>query len=432
MGKNFVYIIQAKKEKSFCKIGITDDLERRLKEYNSKTGTSSNNFASYLFTCEVTDAAAVEKDIKEEFYRLRETLNREIYFYNPNLFKEYVEFIKNHVLFVKEIFIEKKQALEVTKIVKKHKPSLEERGITKTDVMLQAQRVKNDEFYTRYEDVEKELLMYPPEIWWDKTVFCNCDDAVGEVEANVSPFALFFLKNFNKLKLKKLICTHYSGVVDLFHEGTKGYIFTRDGFMEIKHYLDGKKEFPKHYDGSFDHPISKKILQEEADIVCTNPPFSKSKDFWPLLIGSDKRFIVISNFTIVRYTFFIPYLQNKKVWGGYHSVDNYLNPKKELVTAAGHWFTNVPIENRPKHELLKFCNLEEIPEEHKYFDDKGVLIVKKSYIPVNYSKPFGVSARVILNGILEKGYEIFQAKEYRPYLNGNEKYPNVLVHKVKG
>jgi hypothetical protein len=118
--------------------------------------------------------------------------------------------------------------------------------------------------------------MYDKKIWKDKIVFCNCDDAVGSDTTDTSAFALYFMKNFKKLDLQKLICTHYGGGLDIFNQGRKGYIytyiFTKDGF-------EGIKEYPKNYDGSFDHPLSLKILNEEADVVCTNPPFSKAKEY---------------------------------------------------------------------------------------------------------------------------------------------------------
>ena len=103
-------------------------------------------------------------------------------------------------------------------------PSLKERGLTTKDVMQRAKRIDNDEFYTRYEDIEKELVMYPKSTWKNKTVFCNCDDAVGDEERSTSAFALYFILNFKNLGLKKLICTHYSGKVDLFNQGARGYI----------------------------------------------------------------------------------------------------------------------------------------------------------------------------------------------------------------
>jgi predicted GIY-YIG superfamily endonuclease len=41
--KQYIYIVKALLEPSKCKIGITDDLKRRLKEYNSMTGKSKDN-----------------------------------------------------------------------------------------------------------------------------------------------------------------------------------------------------------------------------------------------------------------------------------------------------------------------------------------------------------------------------------------------------
>ncbi|BDR29054.1 hypothetical protein HSHS1_18150 [Helicobacter suis HS1] len=68
-------------------------------------------------------------------------------------------------------------------------------------------------------------------------MFCNCDDAIGERRdyTDSSAFALYFLRHFFRLKLKKLICTHYGSQQDLFNAGVKGYIFTKEGAHEIKH-----------------------------------------------------------------------------------------------------------------------------------------------------------------------------------------------------
>ncbi len=77
--KKFVYIVQASKETTVCKIGIKGNLERRLEEYNSMTGKSADNYYEYLFTCEVQDAMQVENDIKKEFADLRERSKKEMY-----------------------------------------------------------------------------------------------------------------------------------------------------------------------------------------------------------------------------------------------------------------------------------------------------------------------------------------------------------------
>jgi predicted GIY-YIG superfamily endonuclease len=421
--KQYIYIVQASLEPSKCKIGKTNDLERRLKEYNNMTGKSKENIYQYLFTCEVKNMTQVENDIKEKFSSLREEKSKEIYFFNKDLFKHYVTFIKIHNMFVKEIFIKTEPKKQITKIVKRTTPTLEERGISKRDVMQRAKRVDNDEFYTRYEDVEKELEMYPKSTWKNKTIFCNCDDAVDtDDNRNTSAFPLFFLKNFQELQIKKLICTHYSGVVDLFNQGAKGYIFTKDGFKEFK-------EYPEGYNGSFDHSISIKILKEEADIVCTNPPFSMAIDYWKLLIGSGKKFLIVSNEVITISTAFILYFQNNKVWAGFNEIKWFLNPKKEMVRAPAFWFTNITIKNRPKHKQLKIIPLKEIPDKYKKYDDSGVLLVDNGFIPSDYKKPIAVSTRPIINGILEVGYEIINEKEYTPYVNGKKCFKRVLVQK---
>jgi hypothetical protein len=424
MAKQYVYISPAAQEPAACKIGITcRDLKERLNDYNSQTGRSKNNMHQYIFTCEVKNMKQVETDIKNKFRHLREDPNSEMYFYNEELFKDYVKLIKSHKMFVKEILIKPDDKKEIVKIIKRTTPSLEERGLTYQRVMQKAQKLNNDEFYTRYEDVEKELDMYDKRIWKSKVVFCNCDDAVDKDKRQTSAFPLYFLRNFQKLGIKKLISTHYSGVVDLFNQGPQGYIFTKSGYKEIYNRPDG-------YTGSFDDPLSLKILNEEADIVCTNPPFSKMIDFWDIIINSGKKFIIISNIANPITKAYIPYFKNNNVWAGYNRVDWYLNPKKELTEASGHWYTNISIKDRPKYKQLKIVPLKDIPEKYKKFDDEKTLLVDNNYIPNDYKKPFAVSAYPLLSGILEKGYKIIQDKEYYPYINGKKRFARVLVQKI--
>jgi hypothetical protein len=327
-------------------------------------------------------------------------------------------------LFVEEIFIKTEEKKQIVKIVKKTTPTLEERGLSPKDIMQKAQKVNNDEFYTRYEDVEKELSMYSKSIWKNKTVFCNCDDAVDDEERNTSAFALYFLHHFHEIEIKKLICTHYGGPVDLFNQGAKGYVFTKDGFRELK-------EFPKNYTGSFDDPLSLKILNDEADIVCTNPPFSRAIEYWDIIIKSGKKFLIISNIANPITKAYISYFKNTQVWAGFNRIDYFLNPKWELVEASGHWYTNIPIKKRPKYKHLKIIPLKEIPEKYKKYDDSKILLVDNCFIPNDYKKPFAVSARPILNGLLENGYKIIEKNEsYIAYINGKQKFRRVLVQKI--
>jgi len=322
MEKQYIYIAKASNEKSRCKIGKTSNLEARLHTYNNVTGQSIDVVYEYLFTCEVSNMTQVENDIKKEFSIVREVLSKEVYLLRADLFEKYVNFIKEHPLFIEEIFIKKDDKPEVkVKFVAKIKPTLTEQGINPVDVLNKAKRIADDEFYTRYEDIEKEINMYDKSIWKDKCVFCNCDDAVDDDDRRTSAFALFFLNNFKELQLKKLICTHYSGGIDLFNAGSRGYIFTKEGFSEIKDDYDKMKKYPREYDGSFDHPLSIKILNEEADIVCTNPPFSKARKYWKLIIESEKQFLIISNITNVKNQPYISYIMDNKVRPGYTRID---------------------------------------------------------------------------------------------------------------
>jgi hypothetical protein len=399
-----------------------------LKEYNSITGKSKENVSEYLFSCEVKNMAKVENDIKEKFITLREEKSKEIYFFNSALFEHYMDYIKLHPLFIREVFIKIDKKEPIIKIIKKTTPTLKERGVKMRDVLQKAKKLKNDEFYTRYEDIEKELEMYDKKIWENKVVFCNCDDAVDDDNdvRRTSAFALYFLRNFKEYKLKKLICTHYSGDVDLFNQGSKGYIFTKFGYKEI----EKTKEYPKNYNGSFDHPLSIKILNEDADIVCTNPPFSRCIEYWDLLIKSKKKFIIMSSHMNPIYTAYIKYFMDKKVWAGFHKVSKFLTPKREIIGIPSFWYTNIKIKNRPKYKFLKFVKFNEIPKKDRTVDDNKILLVDNCFIPTNYDKPFAISSYPILNGILEKGYQIVDEKEYTPYVNGKRCFKRVLIQKI--
>jgi hypothetical protein len=155
------------------------------------------------------------------------------------------------------------------------------------------------------------------------------------------------------------------------------------------------------------------------------------REYWKIVIESGKKFLIISNITNVKNQPYISYIMNNQVWAGYNEVDWFQNPKRELTRASGHWYTNIPIENRPKYKQLKIVPLKNIPEKYKTYDDTKTLLVDNCYIPSNVKKPFAVSVRPILNGLLEKGYKIVQEKQYRPYINGKEVFARVLVQKIE-
>ena len=69
--------------------------------------------------------------------------------------------------------------------------------------LAEANKVKNDEFYTKLTDIEKELMHYK-EMFVGKTIYCNCDDPVK------SNFVQWFYMRFDILHLKRIIVTAYN------------------------------------------------------------------------------------------------------------------------------------------------------------------------------------------------------------------------------
>lgn len=80
---------------------------------------------------------------------------------------------------------------------------LKDKNMSGNKSLRSAEKAKIDEFYTQFSDIEKEIRYYRKH-FKDKTVFCNCDDPF---ESN---FFKYFVLNFNRLGLKKLIATCYA------------------------------------------------------------------------------------------------------------------------------------------------------------------------------------------------------------------------------
>ena len=195
-----------------------------------------------------------------------------------------------------------------------------------------AKAAKNDEFYTQYADIQKEMnayLEYNPDTVRDKTVLLPCDDPEW------SNFTRFFAQNFERLGLKRLISTSYaveskkykdyqptlfeteSPLFDMDKTRIKGKIFelTRDtnqnGRIDIDdlewHYLEG--------DGDFRSP-EVCALRDQADIIVTNPPFSLFREFLKWIMDVRKQLLIIGNMNAVTYKEVFPLIQANLLWYG--------------------------------------------------------------------------------------------------------------------
>ena len=136
----------------------------------------------------------------------------------------------------------------------------------KNENLQRARREKNDEFYTQYEDIEKELSHYDVEHFRGKVVYCPCDDIW-------SNFWKYFFDNFKRLQLWKLIASHYEKDA----AEVKAYIFDGQTIEEV--IIPGNGDFRSEAVEPF---------WQEADVIVTNPPFSLFREFIAKIMSYNK------------------------------------------------------------------------------------------------------------------------------------------------
>lgn len=204
--------------------------------------------------------------------------------------------------------------------------------MARNEGLSKAKNAKKDEFYTQYEDIQNELNHYEKH-FNGKTVFCNCDDPF---ESN---FCRFFLRNFNYLALKRLICTSYSTspivgeqltLFDFLDEPVvrgNGYVMDITEVPmangrgvsdeDINALLKSKKRGVKKLEGDGDFR-SEECLEylKQADIVVTNPPFSMFREYVAQLMAYEKKFIIIGNKNAITYKEIFPLIKDNKLWVG--------------------------------------------------------------------------------------------------------------------
>ena len=262
-----------------------------------------------------------------------------------------------------------------------------------------AKAKKEDEFYTQLSTIENELRHYK-EHFYGKVVFCNCDDP------RVSNFFKYFSINFEHLGLKRLICTCYKNQdIDLFtaNKAERAVYTIYDGDKNGNRIVD-REEIEVHElngDGDFRSKESIELLKQ-ADIVCTNPPFSLFREYVAQLMKYEKKFLIIGRQNAITYKEFFPLLQSNQIWLGYGfkgAAAHFFSPYEDVATASNHkkdkirvsgvnWFTNLEIPKR-QEELDLVCRYS--PEEYPNYDNYNAINVGKTQdIPYDYPGIMGV------------------------------------------
>lgn len=244
--------------------------------------------------------------------------------------------------------------------------------MAKNENLNVAGRVKNDEFYTRIEDVSEELRHYKKH-FEEKVIFCNCDDP------SWSAFWKYFHLNFGELGLKKLISTHYDREEPTYK---MEYLGGNDNDVEngIITPLEGN--------GDFRNAECIELLKE-SDIVCTNPPFSLAREYVSELMEYGKEFLIIGDLNWVTYKEIFPLLRNNEIWLGYNGVKEFYQPDGSIKKFGNKlWFTNLDIQKR--HEKIILWNEYSEEEFPKYDNYDAINVNKVKYIPKNYDGVMGV------------------------------------------
>ena len=244
--------------------------------------------------------------------------------------------------------------------------------MAKNQSLRVATKAKNDEFYTRIEDVSEELKHYRNH-FKDKTVFCNCDDPTW------SAFWKYFHLNFNELGLKKLISTHYDR-----EEPT----YKMEYFGEDDNDVEKGTITPLEGNGDFRNAECIELLKE-ADIIVTNPPFSLAREYVAQLMEYKKQFLIIGDLNWISYKEIFPLLKDNEIWLGYNGVKQFIQPDGSLKKFGNKlWYSNLDIPKRHEKLILwKEYSAEEFPKFDNY---EAINIDKTAEIPKDYNGVMGV------------------------------------------
>lgn len=302
------------------------------------------------------------------------------------------------------------------------------------NTLTSAKTGKNDEFYTQFHDIEKEInayLDFNPDVFRNKTILMPCDDPEW------SNFTKFFAQNFERFGIKKLISTSYAPDSKLYKSSYQPTLFetTNPQFDKEKTITNGKIFTLKHDksgDGKIDvndlewqylkgsgdfNSEEIKQLRDEADIIITNPPFSLFRDFLAWIVEANKKFLIIGNINIITYKEVFPLIKENKLWLGTGMgrwISGFIVPEsyelygsearidetgnRIIATNSCLWLTNLdhgkrhqPLPLMTMKDNLKFSKKLKGKESYDKYDNYDAIEVPfTNTIPSDYNGVMGV------------------------------------------
>ena len=359
--------------------------------------------------------------------------------------------------------------------------------------LTNAKRAKNDEFYTQFHDIEKEIaayIEYNPDVFKDKTVLLPCDDPEW------SNFTKFFAQNFERFGLKKLISTSYAVESKTYKYGYQPTLFEESApqynksktvkngkIFSLTHDKNSNGKIDvndlnwKYLDGDGDFKsIEVQKLRNEADMIITNPPFSMFREFVEWVMDVNKQFLMIGSINAITYKEIFNLIKEDNVWlgvTGYSTDMVFAVPKGVEVdekdrqkaanlgyvgnfTRLGNscWFTNLehgrrhqPLPLMTEADIVKFGAKKPFEEYDNYH---AIEVPYVKYIPNDYNGVMGVPISFIDKYCPEQ-FEIIGSDNYvkegllpelvksdwngkldRGYVNNKRLYSRILIkHKIE-
>lgn len=301
--------------------------------------------------------------------------------------------------------------------------------------LIQARKARQDEFYTQWVDIEREMnayLEYNPNVFRDKTILLPCDDPEW------SNFTKYFALHFTDFGLKKLISTSYAPKSNNYGEYYQPTLFEINSphYDEDKSFRQGRIFVLERRDMSGDGKINIEDLQweylngdgdfrsdevtrlrDEADMIITNGPFSLFRTLLEWITEGEKTFSVIGNVNAITYKEVFPLLMNNRMWMGpsitsgdreFRVPDSYplnaagqriVDGKKYIRVKGVRWFTN--IDHGRRHEPLQLMTMEDNLKYHrnekvretayqKYENFDAIEVPFTDAIPSDYDGMMGV------------------------------------------
>lgn len=298
-----------------------------------------------------------------------------------------------------------------------------------------AKKAKNDEFYTQYHDVEKEMnayLDFDPDVFRDKTILLPCDDPEW------SNFTKYFAQNFQRLGIKKLVSTSFAPdskpeiigwqptlfevedpKFDQIKSKANGKIFTLDRDINGDKRIDVEDLEWNYLEGDGDFRSNEiALLRNSSDIVITNPPFSLFREFVEWIREAQKDFVIVGNMNAITYKEVFPLLKQNEVWIGatinsgdrefevpqsYQTISPSLrideNGRKFIRVDGVRWFSTLdhgrrhsPIPLMTQENNIKFSKHKEVCGfgYQKYDNYDAIEVPYTDAIPSDYVGVMGV------------------------------------------